>query len=299
MGLTLGVDVGGSVLKWVLLKPDHTLVDQGHVPTPEGPAAVVDTIASVHRAVVERIGADVERIGVAMPGHVDRAAGSVLFVPALTGGWPGFPLGPAVRDRTGVEVGVVNDARAFGLAELRLGAGRGRTDVLFVVLGTGVGGAIAHRGRILVGPRDNLGDIGHMTIDPAGPPCPCGGVGCLEMFAGARALVAASRRSGGPDTSAQDVATAAHAGDPAAVAAFDAAGHALGRGLGAVLAAFGLDTVIVGGGVAAALPLLRPAVEAELTRLIALLGKCTVAPAHLGPHAGAAGAALWTAEGAG
>jgi glucokinase len=293
MGLMLGVDVGGSLLKWVLLRPDGTVTDQGCVPTPDGPAAVVDTIASVYRA-----GGD--RVGVAMPGHVDRASGSVLFVPALTGNWHGFPLGAAVRDRTGTEeVTVVNDARAFGLAELRLGAGRGRTDVLFVVLGTGVGGAIAHRGRILVGPRDNLGDIGHVTVDPAGPPCACGGTGCIEAFAGARALVAASQRAGGPGTSAQDVAAAAHAGHPAAIAAFNQAGRALGRGLGTALAAFGLDTVVIGGGMAAALPLLRPAIEAELAaRPTDLLGPCTVTPAQLGPYAGATGAALWITEGA-
>ncbi len=289
--LSLGVDVGGSTTKWVLLGPDDSVVERGRAPTSRlGPKSVVEAIASFARP-------GVERVGTALPGHVDRASGQVLFVPNLAGDWPGFPFTRAVTERTGVRAtAVVNDAIAFGLAELRLGA---RTsDAVFVTLGTGVGGAVANAGRILVGRRDNLGQIGHLTVDPDGPACPCGSRGCAEAFAGASAMVAAFTSAGGRNgATAQAVAEAARAGDPVAAAVFGAAGRALGIALGDALAVFAADTVVIGGGLAAALPLLRPGIEAELARRRDLLGPCTVTPARLGPYAGAIGAALWAREG--
>jgi glucokinase len=291
VGLSLGVDVGGSATKWVLLGPDDTVVERGRAPTSRlGPKAVAEAVASFARP-------GVERVGTALPGHVDRASGRVLFVPNLAGEWSGFPLTEALAERTGVPAtAVVNDAIAFGLAELRLGS---RTsDAVFVTLGTGVGGAVANSGRVLTGRYGNLGQIGHLTVDPNGPACPCGNRGCAEAFAGAPALVAAFTSAGGRNgATAREVAEAARAGDPVAGAVFGAAGHALGIALGDALAVFAVDTVVIGGGLAAALPLLRPGIEAELARRRDLLGPCTVTPARLGPYAGAIGAALWAREG--
>nr|WP_240929279.1 ROK family protein [Streptomyces coryli] len=375
--MSLGVDVGGSAVKWTLLEENGERAAEGSLPTPRtGPEAVVDAIGGL-------VVPEVQRIGVALPGHVDRARGTVLYVPALHGAaWPGYGLADRLATRTGVpRVTVVNDALSFGLAELRLGAAAGRQECLFVVLGTGVGGAVALGGRMLVGGRDSLGQIGHLTVDPEGPRCVCGNLGCVEAYAGARGLVAAYRRASAParvedgadeaartadgaaettqtadgaaevaqtadgpaevaqtpdgpaapaadasraapdgpgarlprsdpsradahrpqtpaprDLTARDVAAAARAGDPAALAAFGSAGRALGRGLGDGLAVFGQQRVVVGGGLAGALPLLRPWVERELARRHELLGPCTVEPAALGPIAGAVGAALWARE---
>lgn len=290
MDSKLGVDVGGSAIKWVVLDQDDTPVDQGSIPTPNSPSEVVEVIAA--------LAVGVDRIGIAMPGHVDRAAGCVLFVPVLLGDWNGFGLVETVRDRTGVhDVVLVNDARAFGLAELRVGACRGLDDALFVVLGTGVGGAIAHRGHIMVGARDNVGDIGHLTVDPAGPPCRCGNRGCVEAYVGSRALLAAHAESGDTVDSVPALAAAASAGNASAAHVFRTAGQALGRGLGDALAVFGQRTVVIGGGVAPALPLMLSEILNEIARRHALLGPCTVTAARLGPHAGAVGAALWTLEG--
>jgi predicted NBD/HSP70 family sugar kinase len=291
VGLSLGVDVGGSTTKWVLLGADRAVVARGRAPTSRlGPKAVAEAVASLSRP-------DVERIGTALPGHVDHASGRVLFIPNLAGEWSGFPFAEAVTERTGVPAtAVVNDAIAFALAELRLGS---RTpDAVFVTLGTGVGGAVANSGHVLTGRRHNLGQIGHLTVDPNGPACPCGNLGCAEAFAGAPALVAAFASAGGrKDATAREVAEAARAGDPVAGAVFGVAGHALGIALGDALAVFAVDTVVIGGGLAAALPLLRPGIEAELARRRDLLGPCTVTPARLGPYAGAIGAALWAWEG--
>ncbi|MEV0202275.1 ROK family protein, partial [Nonomuraea sp. NPDC050691] len=199
-GRRLGVDVGGTDTKWVLLDGD-TVAAAGTVPTPSGPDETMTFVAAL-------AGPSVEGIGIALPGHVDRETGTALFMPNPPGDWDGYPAGPRLSALSGKPVAVVNDARAFAQAELRLGAARGLPDALFAVLGTGVGGAVALRGAILVGPRDNLGEVGHVTVDPWGAPCCCGNRGCVETFAGGPGIVRAF--GSGP---AAAVAAAARAGD--------------------------------------------------------------------------------------
>ncbi|MFC4008900.1 ROK family protein [Nonomuraea purpurea] len=275
----LGIDVGGTYTKWVVVDGD-AVAGSGTVPTPPGPEETVRLVASLAE--------DAGSIGIGLPGHVDRESGTALFVPNPPGDWDGYPVGARLRALAGVPVAVVNDARAFALAELELGAARGLADVLFAVLGTGVGGAVALRGAVLVGPRDNLGEIGHVTVDPWGPACCCGNRGCVETFAAGPGIV----RAFGSGTAAQ-VAEAARAGDGRAARAFERAGWALGVGLGDAAAFFGVGSAVVGGGVSGALDLMRLALDAELARRRPMTGDITVLPAVLGPMAGAIGAALY------
>ncbi|MEU6712162.1 ROK family protein [Nonomuraea sp. NPDC046802] len=275
----LGIDVGGTYTKWVVVEGD-AVADSGTVPTPPGPEETVRLVASLAE--------DTGSIGIGLPGHVDRESGTALFVPNPPGDWDGYPVGARLRALAGMPVAVVNDARAFALAELELGAARGLADVLFAVLGTGVGGAVALRGAVLVGPRDNLGEIGHVTAAPWGPACCCGNRGCVETFAGGPGIV----RAFGSGTAAE-VAEAARAGDGRAARAFERAGWALGVGLGDAAAFFGVGSVVVGGGVSGALDLMRLALDAELARRRPMTGDITVLPAVLGPMAGAIGAALY------
>ncbi|MER6948165.1 ROK family protein [Nonomuraea sp. NPDC000554] len=282
----LGIDVGGTTVKWVLLE-DQKVVGSGTVPTPSGPEAVVALVA-------ELLPAGVESIGIGLPGHVDRASGVALFVPNPPGDWDGFPIGPALSARTGLPVAVINDARAFALAELRMGAAKGLSDVLFAVLGTGVGGAVALGGEVLPGPRDNLGEVGHITVDSYGPECCCGNRGCVEAFAAGPGIVRTYRGDDvlGGVTPAQ-VAEAARRGERAGTEALSRAGWALGVGLGDAVALLGVRTVVVGGGVAGALDLMRPAMRDVFERRRPLIGDVAVLPAVLGPLAGAIGAALY------
>lgn len=323
--MRLGIDVGGTTVKWVLLDDQSAsgpsvagsggdgpratgsggtgalVVGSGAFPTPWGPEAVVALVA-------ELVPYGVESIGIGLPGHVDRAAGVALFVPNPPGDWDGFPVGPALTARTGLPVVVVNDARAFALAELRMGAARGLSDVLFAVLGTGVGGAVALGGEILAGPRDNLGEVGHITVDPYGPECCCGNRGCVETFAAGPGIVRAYQTGPGAGDASEgsgdapreitpaQVAEAAWKGDRVAVEAMGKAGWALGIGLGDAVALLGIGTVVVGGGVAGALDLMRPAMRDVFERRRPLIGDVAVLPAVLGPSAGAIGAALFGAN---
>ena len=112
--------------------------------------------------------------------------------PNLYGEWTGVPVREPLEELLGAPVRLINDGHAFALAESMLGAGRGAADVMCVVCGTGVGGGLVLGGRLHLGVTDRGGELGHHTVDENGPACPCGNRGCLELYAGARAIAAAA-----------------------------------------------------------------------------------------------------------
>jgi glucokinase len=305
-GSALGVDIGGTNIKWVH-RADAAIVARGTLPTPAaGPAQVAAAIAEIAgtRAV--------EAIGVALPGHLSPDLRSTTTIPNLDGEWQGFPLADTLEHATAKPILLMNDARAFASAELAVGSARGHSDVVFMTMGTGIGGAIALGGTVLRGPGDRIGEIGHMTAAPGGALCGCGARGCLESVSGGRALVASWSRAltsrgtangtpaatpnvtaiQGRSATPEDLVRAARSGDATAQEILDTAATAVGTVLGSVLAQLGLSTVVVGGGVAPAFEVMRPAVELALRDRRRLIGPVTLLAAALGPYAGAMGAAL-------
>ncbi|WP_162605458.1 ROK family protein [Jiangella ureilytica] len=279
----LGIDVGGTTVKWAVLETrDATVVARGSIPTAGDPHTVAADLAAV--AATPAAG-DTAAIGVGVPGHVDRSTGVIRFLPNLRGDWLGFPLAATLRAATGRPVTVLNDARAFCLAEWLLGAARGHDDVLFLTLGTGVGGGVVSGGALLTGPDDRLGEIGHLVHDRAGPTCGCGHRGCLETYASATAI---ARAAGRP--TAEDVFLALH--DLQANAAVEAAGRAIGETIASLCAVLPADLLVIGGGVGAGLPRLRPHIEHALAERRDFIGAVDVVAARLGADAGAVGAAL-------
>jgi glucokinase len=291
----LGVDVGGTFIKWVHLD-DGEIVDAGSVPTPsDGPGAAATAIATLARQ------QSATRLGVAIPGHLTPDLRRTTIIPNVAGQWDHYPLAATLESLTGLPTVLVNDARAFAIAELARGAARDRSAAVFLTMGTGIGGAIALDHTVLRGPGDKLGEIGHIMVEPDGSVCACGSRGCLETVASGRALVSAWRkhRAGTPSAgtaqqSPEGVVSAARSGDPGARLVLDTAGTAMGRALGSALAMLGLRTVVIGGGVAPAFELMRPATMRVLAARTDLVGPVEVLQAHLGTQAGAIGAALHT-----
>jgi glucokinase len=207
------------------------------------------------------------------------------------------------EEALGLPVRLENDANAAAYGEYAAGAARGASNAVVLTLGTGIGGGIIIDGRLHRG-RAFAGEIGHMTVDLHGAPCPCGNTGCLERLASAGAIVrnvTALLESGrestleaGPGLSAEQVASAALAGDSVAVEALEAAGRALGAGLATIGLVLDPDVIVIGGGVAAAgEPLLGPAREEFSHRAYIGGAELTpVVPAVLGNTAGVVGAAL-------
>jgi glucokinase len=278
----MGVDVGGTSIKWVVLDGE-SVVRQGRRPTPG------DDELAVLRAIADLAATEsrVESVGVALPAVIDAKAGATLVAPNLPGEWHGLAVVEPLQDALGVPVAVCNDGRALTNAEWLLGAARGCRDAVVLALGTGVGGGIVSDGRIVRGRRGRAGELGHIPVEPTGERCGCGAVGCLETVAGARALVRAGRLS--PEL----IVEAARRGDAGAMDVLARAGTAIGRAFSALAVSLTPELFVVGGGLAPALDLMRPAIEAQLHERTSLTGTSPIVPSALGLHAGAIGAALW------
>lgn len=295
----LGIDLGVTNLKWAAVEHDGgawRILDQGHVPTlaSEGPEAVIDRIAGIGRTALGRW-PDIASLGIGVPGLYDPLAGATRFLVNMPGDWSDRSVAGPVQAELGVPVALINDARAFGLAELRLGAGRGASSMVGLTLGTGIGGVIAIDGRVHLGHDGTAGEVGHQTIDPDGALCGCGNRGCLETFARADQIAAAC----GTETVAAAV-DAARAGDAQALAGFAEVGRYLGIGIANMIVLFSPDRVVIGGGIAAAGELLFGAIREELRKRVRTtsLAEVEVVPAELGTWAGAIGAAIHGAEAA-
>ncbi len=293
----LGIDLGVTNLKWATVERDGDnwrIVDRGQRPTlaAEGPDAVIGRLGELGRTALERWPA-IASVGIGVPGLYDPATGSARFLVNMPGDWSGRPVAPPVEAILAVPVSLINDARAFGLAELRLGAGRGATSLVGLTLGTGVGGVIAIDGRVHLGHDGTAGEVGHQTIDPDGPPCGCGNRGCLEAFARADRIAAAC----GTETAEAAVA-AAGAGDSRALAGLTEIGRYLGIGIANMVVVLSPDRVVIGGGIAAAGELLLSPIRDELRRRVQTtsLEEVELVTAELGTWAGAIGAAIHGAE---
>ena len=293
----LGLDLGGTNIKWVVLDTDGatwSTVDRDHVPTPsaDGPDAVVACLAAVGAEAIERA-PGVVSVGIGVPGLYDPASGTTRFLVNVPGEWAGRPVAGPIGMALGMPACLINDARAFGLAELRLGAGRGAASMIGLTLGTGVGGVIAIDGRVHQGHDGTAGEIGHQTIEPDGPPCGCGNRGCLEAFARADRIAAACGTA-----TVEEAVRRAEAGDARARDGLAEVGRHLGIGIANMISVITPDKVVLGGGVAAAADVLLGPIREELRRRVRTtsLDDVDIVTAELGTWAGAIGAAVHGAE---
>ena len=301
---TVGVDLGGTKCLAVAYE-DGRVVDERRVATPVGEVALLDTIAGVAAEVEGPAG--VAGVGVGVPGLVDRQ-GVLRFAPNLPG-VADFPIGPELSTRLGVPVRVDNDATCATWGERQAGAARGYDDVLLVALGTGIGGGIVADGMLVRGANGFSGEVGHMIVDPDGPPCPCGKRGCWERFASGSGLARLGREAaeagkgartvelaGGAftDVRGQHVGVAAREGDRQALAVLDDFGWWVALGLSNLASIFDPQAIVLGGGLVEMGELLLGPVRKAFPDLLtggAHRPPVDILPAALGEHAGAIGAA--------
>jgi glucokinase len=296
----LGLDLGGTKIKWAVLEhtpgaaDGWTMVDHDQVDTHAkgGPNAVVERLAKVGAEAMARQ-PGVATVGIGVPGLYDPARGETRLLINLPGKWQGVPVAARVGGALGLPAHLINDARAFGLAELRLGAGRGVQIMIGFTLGTGVGGVVAINGQVLHGHDGTTGELGHQTIDPDGPICGCGNRGCLEAFVRSDQIAALCAAP-----SAGEAVNRAHKGDARAVAGLAEVGRYLGIGIANMVVVLTPDRVVIGGGLSAADDLLLPHIWEQLRRrvYVTTLAGLEIVTAELGPWAGAIGAAVHGAE---
>jgi predicted NBD/HSP70 family sugar kinase len=191
-------------------------------------------------------GVAVRGLGIAVSGDVDGAEGVVRYSPFLE--WREIALAEIAGTATGLPVTVENDVRALTVAEQWFGSGIGLDSFALVTVGAGVGCGLVVHGQVVSGAHGVAGEIGHVSIDPQGPPCLCGNRGCVEAIAADPAIVRAIREATAqPVTTPAEALELARSGDPFAREVYSRAGQAIGRALGSVVNLFGPERVVISG----------------------------------------------------
>lgn len=312
----LGIDVGGTKVLGIVLSPEGEVLAEERRDTASCGSKLVDDLAVLAADLLAsghcaRSGpSERPTLGVGLPGLVDRA-GVLRFAPNLPGA-SGTALSALLGEKLdgAVSIEVDNDATCAAAGECAFGAGRGRRDVLFVTLGTGIGGGILADGAILHGSGNFAGEIGHMVVDPQGPPCGCGRRGCWERYASGSGLGRIARDAalagragrimelaGGEADSVrgEHVVQAAAAGDEEALAILAEFGWWLALGLANLANVLDPEMIVVGGGLGQAGELLlEPARRAFREQLegFEVRPAIELAAATLGDRGGAIGAAV-------
>ncbi|KAF4406490.1 MULTISPECIES: ROK family glucokinase [Streptomyces] len=307
MGLTIGVDIGGTKIAAGVVDEEGSILETCKVPTPPTPEGVVDAIAEAVRTV--STDHSVEAVGIGAAGYVDDKRATVLFAPNIN--WRHEALKDKVEQRVGLPVVVENDANAAAWGEYKFGAGAGHEDVICITLGTGLGGGIIIGNKLRRGRFGVAGEFGHIRVVPDGLLCGCGSQGCWEQYASGRALVRYARQravatpenaqillglgDGTPEAiEGKHVSQAARQGDKVAVDSFRELARWAGSGLADLASLFDPSAFIIGGGVSDEGDLVLDPIRKSFRRW--LVGSqwrphAQVLAAQLGGKAGLVGAA--------
>jgi glucokinase len=319
--VTFGVDIGGTKVFGVALDPAGRVVAEARVATPQAETGaelepgtdVADAVAAVVATLRDEPGARLLgsrfAMGLGAPGMVDRQ-GTLRFAPNLPNA-AGADLHELVSARIPhASVVVENDANCAALAEQAFGALRGVRQGLMVTLGTGIGGGVVIDGEVRLGSAGFAGEIGHMVVDPAGPPCPCGRRGCWERYASGGGLGRLAREAayagrlahlvadvgGDPqNVHGEDITRAANSGDEGALGVLDELGWWVALGLANLVAVIDPERCVIGGGLGEAGELLLGPTRRAFAELVeggSVRPTIEIAGAVLGERAGAVGAAL-------
>ncbi|MEX2223143.1 MAG: ROK family protein, partial [Candidatus Rokuibacteriota bacterium] len=268
--VTIGVDVGGTTVAAGLVAGDGRVLEHHQAPThARGPGTALDTIVELLERLHEHArarGVVVSGVGVGVPGIADAERGTIgvdiHYAPELARA----PLRGILEGRLGVPVFVDNDVNALALAEWMWGAGRGARSLVVLALGTGVGGSIILDGRLHRGHAGFGGELGHVPIDFDGPPCICGGRGCLKAYVSGTDIGRRGAERLGRPVAAAEIFRLAAAGDEAADAIVEEVCAALGAGLSIIVNGLNPERVLLAGSVAKSLRPLEARLRASLAR---------------------------------
>jgi glucokinase len=265
----LAMDIGGTKTMGALFSESGALVD-GYVSlaqskTYEGEEAVYKNTKSVLDKIIDRFSLkleDVIAISVGSPGPLDTKTGVIIHAPLMK--WHNFPLIQRLKDDYHTEVFLDNDGNLGALAEQRCGVAKGLENVLYMTVSTGCGGGIVLDGKIYHGMNDGAGEVGHISIDPHGPDCPCGSKGCFELYASGTAMnrqmvldmekgvvseVFSLAKQDPKNLNGKVLDEAAEMGDTYALELFKKEGFYLGYGIANQFNMLNPNCIVLGGGV--------------------------------------------------
>jgi glucokinase len=292
--MLIGVDFGGSQVKAGIVENGEVVRSTATL-TRVGSSAteVLDTIAGT----VLALSSKPDAVGVAIPGEVN-SEGRCWRLPNVPG-FEGVHIAEELAKRLRCPIAVENDATTAALGERLYGHGREHPSFLMLTLGTGVGGGIVLGHQLYPGANGFAAEIGHMKIDtsPEAPLCACGQRGCVETFAGTRALLREYTRQGGHASEVLPIAVSARRGEPAGLKTFEMMGSALGRLLANIQNLLDLNAIVFSGGISASFDLIEPYVRDALRAhaFAPPLAEVPLLVSELGERAGVIGAAHLTA----
>jgi len=301
MSLIIAIDIGGTHIRVAAYEPDSTKpISHTRTKTLANTPGIFDRLVQAVESIWQN--GQVSAIGIASPGPLDPFTGTILDTPNIKE-WVNFPVGPKLSERFGVPVYLDNDANLACLGEWQFGAGVGHSDLVYLTISTGVGGGAISSNKLVQGFHGMGAELGHMLIDPNGPPCGCGQNGHVESFSSGpsiaryvREQINAGKKStlqADPNLSAAQIADAAREGDALAIYAFARAGEYLGIGVANYLAIFDPSILIFGGGVSQVGDLLFKPFEESLRRHVFhphYMDNLIITKAALGDDAGLLGA---------
>jgi glucokinase len=305
MSRYIGIDIGGTNIKVAAVSARGRVLARGVIDT-EAPRGAARAFRRIHDAARQLAGgAGVDAVGIGCAGLIDTRRGALHASPNLKA-WEGAPIARIARRYFGVPVIVDNDATSAAFGESFVRGPRGR-DLVLIAMGTGVGGGIVADGAVVRGASGFGAEIGHITVDAAGPPCRCGKRGCLEAFAGAYGIVRTARglmrgrRRGllaGGEFGAWRVFAAARRGDAVARETARITGEHLGVAIAIILNTLNPSAVVLGGGVAGGWDVLEPHTRRAVARhaFRETIAAARIEKARLGNDAAVVGAAMLARE---
>jgi glucokinase len=272
----IAIDIGGTKVAGCIVHADGSHTPPIRLPTdadtPRGPW---NAVAALLTELSHAADGPLAGVGVATAGPIDTTGGTVS--PVMIPPWRRFPLPAhiaahlrALGHQPAIPVQIIGDATAFTTGEHWKGAGQVHTDMIGIVVSTGVGAGIIQQGRLVTGRSGNAGHLGHIIVDINGQPCPCGSTGCVETIASGPAMVRWALAHGWTTTSSTPDAAAlaqdAHHGDATAIAAFDRGTRALAAGIVSAAALTDINHIVIGGGVSHADRILFEPLERHVKR---------------------------------
>ncbi len=260
----IGIDLGGTSVKYALIDNEGVFHFQGKLPSKADSSAeaVIGQLVTACKEVISFAHEQeltIEGIGIGTPGIVDETNRIVLGGAENIKGWENLNLADRIEAETGLPVQMGNDANLMGLGETLYGAGQGARNVVFLTVGTGIGGAVVIDGKLFNGFANRGTELGHVPLIANGEPCACGSVGCLEHYASTSALVRRFNKQAAnagitfpEEINGELIVRLYKNGDKLATECLDEHCDFLGHGIAGFINIFSPQRIVIGGGLSEA-----------------------------------------------
>ncbi|MEH7307886.1 ROK family protein [Neobacillus drentensis] len=303
--LAIGLDIGGTKILTALVSKDGEVVSKLQCDTKGGNELIGDQIMDAILALLEEAEIEMKRIkgiGIATAGVIDSKKKEIIYASNLN--LANFPIGNLLEKKLGLPVQLYNDANAAAVGEWMWGGGKGKSNLIYITVSTGIGAGIISNNSLLTGGHDSAGEFGHISINLSGPPCPCGNKGCLENYASGTAIskIARERLENGAEShyfsaknsnlTAVDIFRAAKMGDSFSIGFLEEIGEYLGLGIINLIHLFNTEAVILGGGVMNESELLLPSIRRTVQKhgITSMVEQVNIEKSKLGNYACVVGA---------